>query len=77
MSYYGIKPTNRAAAQWRHDDGTWECVVIRHDGGYARTAAYAPGPHLGVRVAWGDIPPAVQAWLRASFLADYCPKGTP
>lgn len=76
--YTAMPPrSERAAAQWRHDDGTWECVRVPHDGGYTRTAAYAPGPHLGVRVAWGDIPPAVQAQLRASFLADYCPKGAP
>jgi hypothetical protein len=74
--YTAMPPrSERAAAQWRHDDGTWECVVIRHDGRHGRTDAYAPGPHLGARVAWDDIPPAVQAQLRASFLADYCPKG--
>jgi hypothetical protein len=73
--YTAMPPrSERAAAQWRHDDGTWECVVIRHDGTHGRADAYAPGPHLGARVAWGDIPPAVQAQLRASFLADYCPK---
>jgi hypothetical protein len=73
--YTAMPPrSERAAAQWRHDDGAWECVVIRHDGRHPRTATYAPGPHLGVRVAWGDIPPAVQAWLRASFLAGYCPR---
>jgi hypothetical protein len=76
--YTAMPPrSERAATQWRHDNGTWECVVIRHDGRHGRADAYAPGPHLGTRVAWGDIPPAVQAQLRASFLADYCPKGAP
>lgn len=79
VMYTAMPPrSEHAAAQWRHDDGTWECVEIPigstgHRGG----AAYAPGPHLGRRVAWGDVPPPVQAQLRASFLGDYCPKDAP
>lgn len=64
--------SERAASQWRQDDGLWQGLEVNPF--RARHVAYAPGPHLGQRVAWHQLPDWLKRELRASFLADYCPK---
>lgn len=43
-----------------------------HPQGFGQHVAATPGPHLGRRVAWSDIPPNVQAFARQSF-PEYAP----
>jgi hypothetical protein len=58
--------------QWRDTQGVWQCLSVT--GELATTCGATAGPHLGQRIHWRDLPPAVQAAVRASFLGEYCPK---
>lgn len=63
----------RAARAYRNSSGSWDCLCLSASAwGHHSTAQ--PGPHLGQRIHWRDLPHAVQAALRNSFLSEYCPK---
>ncbi len=44
-----------------------------HPQGFGQHVSAMPGPHLGRRVVWSDLPPDVQAFARQSF-PEYAPK---
>lgn len=62
----------RAAARWQTLDGDWVALRFQWQH-YAGSTLAAPGPHLGQRIHWRDLPPAVQSFLRASVFGEYCP----
>jgi hypothetical protein len=66
--------SERAADRWRDIVGYWTAVFIT--GSSTSITGAMAGPHLGQRITWSDLPPAVQAMLRASFLSEYCPPVT-
>jgi len=41
--------------------------------GFGQTVSATPGPHLGKRVKWADLPPDVQKFARQVF-PDYTPQ---
>jgi hypothetical protein len=42
-------------------------------GGFGQHTTAMPGPHLGKRIAWSDLPPDVQRFARQSF-PEYAPQ---
>lgn len=71
---YTIFPprSGRAMARYRYADGTWRCLCV--DGAHVTRFQLRPtDSRNGDRITWNELPPAVQAALRASFLAEYCP----
>lgn len=46
----------------------WACIVSGVDPrGISGHETATPGPHLGRRIAWADLPDAVQAFARSTF----------
>ena len=43
-----------------------------HPLGFGQYCTAAPGPHLGKRIHWDQLPTGVQAFARQSF-PEYCP----
>ena len=56
---------------WRDAASRWQCLSATDD--VMITSQATVGPHLGQRIHWAELPPAVQAAVRASFLGEYCP----
>ncbi len=84
---YTILPPRslRAARQWPHagfSDGRvarlWQALAADaqpfHPQGFGQHVSAMPGPHLGQRIHWNDLPAEVQRFARLSFLGEYCPK---
>lgn len=46
-----------------------------HAQGFGMCVSAAPGPHLGKRIKWADLPADVQRFARQSF-PEYCPEVT-
>ena len=66
----------RAWARYRNKAGAWESLQIHawsHQPPTGHQSMAFPGPHLGRRIAWAELPEPVQQALRASFLGNYCP----
>jgi hypothetical protein len=64
----------RAAGRWQALTGEW--WTFRLTTGAALVIGSIledPGPHLGQRIHWNELPPAVQTFLRASVFGEYCP----
>lgn len=70
--------SRRAWKEWRHDDGRWEGLGSSeqpfHPQGFGQHISATPGPHLGKRIHWNELPAEVQRFARLSFLGEYCPK---
>lgn len=69
--YTMIPPRWTAADQ--KENGFWSCVFSGLDprGMSGHGLAYA-GPHLGQRIAWSELPEAVQALARSEW-PEFCP----
>ncbi len=72
---YTILPP-RYAAQHRERSGLWEAIGASAypfaPQGFGQHTSATPGPHLGKRVAWSDLPVDVQTFARFSF-PEYAP----
>ena len=47
-----------------------------HPQGFGMCVSAEPGPHLGKRIHWDQLPPQVQQFARESF-TEYCPETQP
>lgn len=78
---YTILPprSGRAIACFTNNVGMWDCLAIRFAHGIVswHTATAQPGPHLGQRIHWNELPAEVQHFARLSFLGEYCPPVQP
>lgn len=77
--YTALPPRSARAAEAHKLASGWRALYCPALQSSAHVAALhltvqQAGPHLGKRIAWAELPPAVQAALRASFLGEYCPK---
>jgi hypothetical protein len=71
--YTALPPRSaRAAGRWQTLAGDWLALQFQWDHYSGSTLAMA-GPHLGQRIHWRDLPPAVQVFLRQSVFGEYCP----
>lgn len=64
--------SGRAWARYRNHDGSWTGLCGNVSALFHTTRKGVD--YFGQRIAWAELPPAVQAALRASFLGEYCPK---
>lgn len=67
----------RWAHQHRERTGGFEAIGASanpfHPQGFGQHCTATPGPHLGKRIAWADLPEDVQKFARQSF-PEFCPK---
>lgn len=79
---YVILPprSQRAAERWLHaaDAHTppdWRGYLCNGSGEQVspHMLPFKPGPDLGQRVTWAEVPEPLRAFLRASEFAEYCP----
>lgn len=78
LDYTALPPrSGRSWERYRNRAGAWQAVWV-HIWTFCDPTVSVdmaqPGPHLGRRIHWRDLPPAVQRALRNSFLSEYCPK---
>lgn len=75
---YTIIPPRRAA-EYREADGRMEAIAASgqpfHPQGFGQHVSAHPGPHLGKRIAWEDLPPDTQRFARESF-PEFCPDAS-
>ncbi len=71
-SAYTILPPRSGLSmeRWRSRYG-WDSLYITE--GLCTRQFNNPGPHLGQRIHWNDLPPSAQRALRASAFGQYCP----
>lgn len=73
---YTIIPPRWARECRERAPGTWTAIGASanpfHPQGYGQHVSATPGPHLGKRIAWADLPPDVQRFARQSF-PEYAP----
>lgn len=74
---YTIVPPRWASAEYRGHGGLWDCLGCNsepfHPKGIGMHSSCQPGPHLGRRIHWGQLPPEVQRAARQSF-PEFCPN---
>lgn len=68
---YTVLPPRYAGQAWRERSGLWQAIGASdspfHPQGFGQHVTAQPGPHLGKRVAFADLPPDVQKFARQSF----------
>lgn len=69
---YTIIPPRWAGKDYReHAPGSWAAIASSerpfHPQGFGQHCAAAPGPHLGKRIHWRDLPADVQRFARQAF----------
>jgi hypothetical protein len=68
---YTIIPPRWAGAEYREHAGLWQAIGANdtpfHPQGYGQHVSATPGPHLGRRVRWDELPRDVQRFARMSF----------
>ena len=70
---YTIMPprSGRAAAQYRERNGEWQAIAASADPfspqGFGQHITCRPGPHLGQRITWAELPEPVQRFALQSF----------
>ena len=66
----------RWATDYRAASGLWDCFGASarpfHPQGFGQICNAVPGPHLGARVRWADLPADVQRAARQTF-PEFCP----
>ena len=75
---YTILPPKWAdRAEWGGGCGTWVALGASrdpfHPQGVGMHGTATPGPHLGRRIGWDDLPPKVQQFARQTFGAQWVP----
>lgn len=69
LDRYTIIPPRWAGRDYRERSGAW-CAIGASEHpfhAYGQHCSAAPGPHLGRRVRWADLPEDVQRFARQSF----------
>lgn len=73
---YTIIPP-RWAREYREQPALFECIAASerpfHPQGFGLHCTAMPGPHLGKRVKWSELPADVQRFARQSF-PEYAPE---
>lgn len=68
---YTIIPPRWAKDYRERRPGSWAAIGSSenpfHPQGFGMHVTATPGPHLGKRIAWADLPPDVQRFARQSF----------
>ena len=71
LDRYTILPPRWAGPEWRELDHCWQALasseVPFHPQGFGQHTRATPGPHLGRRIKWADLPEDVQRFARQSF----------
>lgn len=77
---YTVVPPRWAKEERERHPGSFSAIGSSehpfHPQGFGQTVSATPGPHLGKRVKWTDLPPDVQKFARQVF-PDYTPEVTP
>ncbi len=72
---YTILPP-RWARDCRERNGLWEAIGASehpyHPQGFGMHVSASPGPHLGKRITWPELPPDVQRFARSTW-PEYAP----
>lgn len=67
---YNIFPPRWAGKEWK-DRALWLCLGSSaqpfHPQGVGMLSTGTPGPHLGKRIHWDQLPPDVQRFARQTF----------
>lgn len=67
---YTVFPPRWAGADWR-DRHYWVCIAASEHPfrpqGFGQHCSGTPGPHIGRRIKWADLPADVQRFARQSF----------
>ncbi|MBB4861508.1 hypothetical protein HNP46_000319 [Pseudomonas nitritireducens] len=71
MERYTMVPP-RWARQYVERSGLFECIGASEHLGIAHHTSAAPGPHLGKRLHWNELPVAVQRFARQCY-PEFCP----
>lgn len=70
---YTIIPPRWAHLKYKRGD--WECISSSerpfHPQGYGMICSAMPGPHLGKRITFDQLPPDVQKFARQAF-PEFC-----
>lgn len=73
---YTIVPPRWAKEERERQPGLFTAIGASerpfHPQGFGQHSAAMPGPHLGKRIRWDELPPDVQKFARQSF-PDYAP----
>lgn len=68
---YTIIPPRWAGPLYRERNGLWTCIGASsrpfHPQGLGQHVTATPGPHLGKRITWDQLPPDVQKFARQTF----------
>ena len=74
---YTILPPKWAGPEWREVGRMWQAIGASrnpfHPQGVGMHCAATPGPHLGKRINWDDLPPKVQQFARQTFGTAWVP----
>src|SRR5690606_2030261 len=74
MAYTVLPPRSaQSCALFGHPAVGDKRLACLHFGGGLWPGYARPGPHLGRRITWAELPAAVQAAVRGSFMGEYCP----
>ena len=76
--YTVLPPRWADRAVWRDIPGMWVAIGASehpfHPQGFGQHCSAAPGPHLGRRIGWAELPADVQRFAR-QFSPDFAPTG--
>lgn len=68
---FTILPPRWAGDDWRGRGRTWQGIASGpapfHPLGFGQHIEAEPGPHLGKRITWHELPPDVQRFARQTF----------
>lgn len=71
LDRYTIIPPRWAGRDYRERSDAWcaigSCDRPFHPQGFGQHCSAAPGPHLGKRIHWRDLPADVQRFARQAF----------
>jgi hypothetical protein len=72
---FTILPPRWAGTEYRERDMTWQALGCNSQPfhGIGMHTSATPGPHLGKRLSWSDLPPDVRSFARQSF-PEFAPK---
>jgi|GEM_PF-2122869 len=72
LDRYTMIPPRWSAKKWK-EGRTWPCIFSSNDPrGCSGHGLADPGPHLGKRIAWSDLPEPVQRFARSEW-PEFCP----
>lgn len=76
---FTIIPPRWAGQAWREHGRQWQAIGSSerpfHPQGFGMHCSATPGPHLGRRIKWADLPADVQRFARQAF-PEFAPATT-